>query len=110
MQNLNESISNRNLSSLEYSFEILNQFSGALNTIFYSRIKGKLTESVVRKAIDYIQSRHLYLQSRIVGHPDNLRFETDETTMIPLRVINNHVQWQDVVDEELNKKIESIKV
>lgn len=114
MHNLNssyqfESVDNRKLSGLEHGLELYNKNTGTWNTLFISRIKGKLNEGVVREALVFLQSRHMRLKSRIVGSPDNLRYETDETLKIPLRAINDVERWQDVVEEELNKKIESDK-
>ncbi|MBV8886421.1 MAG: hypothetical protein JO235_20835 [Chroococcidiopsidaceae cyanobacterium CP_BM_RX_35] len=55
-----------------------------------------------------LQKRHPRLNSRIVGSLDNLRFE-DGAIRIPLRVVEkfDSSQWQEVVLEELNQKIES---
>jgi NRPS condensation-like uncharacterized protein len=103
---------NRKLVPLEQAMEILNRRAGSYNVVTASCIKGPLREELVRQALDLVQRRHPRLNSRIVGALDNLRFETEGTQKIPLRVVNKfyNEQWQDVVVEEMNEKIESSKV
>ncbi|GAB4208568.1 MAG: hypothetical protein Fur006_67550 [Coleofasciculaceae cyanobacterium] len=105
-------INNRKLVALEQAMEILNRRAGSYNVVTASRIKGPLSEELVRQALDLVQRRHPRLNSRIVGTLDNLRFETQGTRKIPLRVVNkfHNEQLQDVVVEEMNEKIDSGKV
>lgn len=105
-------INNRQLVPMEQAMEILNRRTGSYNVVTASRIKGPLTEELVRQALDLVQRRHPRLNSRIVGALDNLRFETEGTQKIPLRVVNkfHNEQWQEVVVEEMNEKIDSSKV
>lgn len=105
-------INNRKLVPLEQAMEILNRRAGSYNVVTASRIKGFLSEELVRQALDLVQCRHPRLNSRIVGALDNLWFETEGTQKIPLRVVNkfHKEQWQEVVVEEMNQKIESSKV
>jgi NRPS condensation-like uncharacterized protein len=105
-------INNRKLVALEQAMEILNRSAGSYNVVTASRIKGPLSDELVRQALDLVQRRHPRLNSRIVGTLDNLRFETQGTRKIPLRVVNkfHNEQWQDVVVEEMNEKIDSSKV
>ena len=103
---------NRKLVHLEQAMEILNSRAGSYNVVTVSRIQGPLKEELVRQALDLVQSRHPRLNSRIVGSFDNLWFKTEETIKIPLRVVNKFrsPQWQDVVLEEMNEKIDSSKL
>ncbi|HEY9674826.1 MAG TPA: condensation domain-containing protein [Waterburya sp.] len=105
-------MNNRKLVPLEQAMEILNRRAGSYNVVTISRIKGPLREEMVRQALDLVQCRHPRLNSRIVGSLDNLRFESEGTQKIPLRVANKfyNEQWQDVVVEEMNEKIDSSKV
>ncbi len=105
-------INNRQLVPMEQAMEILNRRAGSYNVVTASRIKGPLREELVRQALDLVQRRHPRLNSRIVGALDNLRFETEGTQKIPLRVVNklHNDQWQEVVVEEMNEKIDSSKV
>ncbi len=115
--NKNESVINsikhhpddRPLSIPEQGFELLSRSSRSWVAMFISCIRGPLTEKIVRRALDMIQSRHPRLNVRIVGPDDNLRFESEGTAQIPLRVVNNE-QWQDIVLEELNQNIDSHQV
>lgn len=105
-------IDNRELAPIEQAMEILNRRAGSYNVVTISRIEGFLNEEILRQALDLIQCRHPRLNSRIVGDLDNLRFETEGTQKIPLRVENklHNEEWQEVVLEEMNEKIDSSKV
>jgi NRPS condensation-like uncharacterized protein len=105
-------INTRKLVSIEQAMEILNRRAGSYNVVTISRIKGPLSEEIIRQALDLVQSRHSHLNSRIVGSLDSLWFETEGTQKIPLRVVNkfHNEQWQEVVLEEMNEKIDSSKV
>jgi NRPS condensation-like uncharacterized protein len=100
-------LNNRRLSSQEQGFELLNRYSGTWVVVLVSRIKGPLSEDIVRQALDIVQRRHPRLHSRIVGSKGNLCFESEGTQKIPLRLVDKEVPWQEVVLEELNTKIES---
>lgn len=100
---------NRPLFLLEQGLELMNYSSGTWIVVFINRIKGPLTEKIVRQALDMTQWRHPRLNCRIVGPLDNLRFECEGTGNIPLRVVNNR-HWQDIVLEELNRKIDNNQV
>jgi Condensation domain len=99
---------NRELVSVEQAMEIMNRYSGSYNVVIMSRISGPLTEEIVRKALDLVQSRHPRLNCRIVGELDSLRFETEGTEKIPLRVLPDR-DWNQVVLEELNSEIDRTK-
>jgi NRPS condensation-like uncharacterized protein len=105
-------IDKRELVPIEQAMEILNRRAGSYNVVTISRIKGPLSEEIVRQALDLVQDRHPRLNSRIVGSLDNLQFETEGTQKIPLRVVNkfHNEQGQEVVLEEMNEKIDSSKV
>ncbi len=102
-------INNRDLVPIEQAMEILNRQAGSFNVVTISRVKGPLTEEVVRQALNLVQCRHQRLNCRIVGSLDSLRFETEGTQKIPLRVVSagHKEQWEEVVWEELNDKIDS---
>ncbi|WP_287276179.1 alcohol acetyltransferase [Okeania sp. SIO2G5] len=105
-------IDNRKLCEPEQALEMLNRITNASNNVVVSGcILGTLSEEIVRQALDLIQERHPRLNSRIVGDLDNLRFETG-AKKIPLRVVDKYheEQWQEIVLEESNTKIESSEV
>lgn len=103
---------NRELVPIEQSMEILNRRAGSYNVVTISRIKGSLNQEAVRQALDLLQLRHPRLNSHIVGELDSLRFETEGTEKIPLRLASkfHKEQWQEVIIEEMNEKIDSSKV
>ncbi|MEA5567008.1 phthiocerol/phthiodiolone dimycocerosyl transferase family protein [Anabaena sp. UHCC 0399] len=100
---------NRKLSPIEQSMEILNRRVAA-NVVTISRVQGKLSQDIVRQALDLIQVRHPLLNSRIVGNLDNICFEFG-AEQLPLRIVHKKylAQWQEVVLEELNQPIASNK-
>lgn len=102
---------NRTLSVTEQAMELLNRQNGSFNVVTISRIKGEISEEILRQALDRIQSIHPLLSSRIVGTLDHLEF-TKGTEKIPLYVVSQgkNESWQDVVREELNKTIDSSNV
>jgi hypothetical protein len=104
-------IDNRKLGSVEQAMEKLNSHAKTWNIVTISRIKGNLSADIIRKSLDVIQHRHPQLNSRIINLGNTLRFETTDTTKIPLRVVKkaDPQQWQEVVDEEMNQAIDSSK-
>lgn len=102
----------RKLVPVEQAVELLNRRAASYNVVTISRIKGYLGEEILRQALDLVQARHPRLNSHIVGSLDNLQFETEGTQKIPLRVVNtfHREQWQDVVHEEMNEKLDSSNV
>lgn len=102
-------INNRKLGIAEQTMEILNHRAKTWNIVTISRIKGPLKEEIVRKALTFVQGRYPVLNSQIVGSLNNLRFKTKEIPEIPLRVVEvlHNTQWQEVVEEELNEKIDA---
>ena len=100
----------RKLSPLEQVIEIVNRRAGAYNIVTICRINGLLSEEVIRQALELLQARHPRLNSRIVNKLNGLHFETGYI-QIPLRVVTklHPQQWQEVVWQELNQKIESHK-
>ncbi len=104
-------IYDRALVPIEQAMELLNRSAGSYNVVTLSRIQGPLTPAILRQALDMAQARHPRLNSRIVGSLDALRFETEGTQPIPLRVVHKQdcEQWQEVVLEEMNERIESSK-
>lgn len=100
---------NRNLGHLEQVMEVLNTSAKTWNLITISRLNKPLNKDILRQAIDIIQCRHPRLNSRIINSQERLIFQTEGTPKIPLHVVNklNSEQWQEVVNEEMNKKIDS---
>ena len=100
----------RKLSPYEQAMETLNRRATTYNIITICRINGILSEEIIRRALELLQIRHPRLNSRIIGKLNSLRFETGDIK-IPLRVVTklHPEQWQEVVWEELNQKIESDK-
>lgn len=82
--------------------EIMNRYDKYF-IVTASRIKGNLNEETLRQALDYLQSRHPQMRSRIIGSSKLLHFETEGTPKIPLRVaIASHPeQWQEVLQEAI---------
>jgi hypothetical protein len=101
----------RKLGRLEETMETLNSRAKTWNIVTISRIKGPLTEEILRQSLDIIQHRHPRLNSRIIRYENNLYFESKETPKIALEVVNKlkNEQWQEVVDDEMNKEIDSSK-
>jgi hypothetical protein len=102
-------IGNRKLGCLEQAMEKLNSRAKTWNIVTISRIKGTLNETILRQALDTIQSRHPRLNSRIIRFQNSLYFQTEGTTKIPLRVVKkfDEQHWQDVAQEEMNQAIDS---
>ncbi|MEM9005303.1 MAG: alcohol acetyltransferase [Cyanobacteria bacterium P01_F01_bin.86] len=101
-------MSNRlNQNYLEYC-EYLNRVACSTNVVAISRIKGPLTEAIMRQALVLVQRRHPCLNYRIMGTSDDMNLEV-EGAKIPLRVVrkSHDSQWQDIVLEEANQKIDS---
>jgi Condensation domain len=103
-------MSERKLSLVEQSMEILNRKAKTWNIVTMSRVRGPLREEVLRQALNFSQHRHPSLNLRIVGSLGNLYFESG-IEEIPLRIISAvyELQWQEVVHEELNHSIEASK-
>ncbi len=103
---------NRKLIAMEQGMEMFNRLANSLNVVIISKIKGSLSEDVVRPSLDLVQIRHPRLNCRIVGLLDNLRFETEGTHKIPLQVISNSDPkcWELIAKDELNNRISSDKV
>ncbi|HLP90489.1 MAG TPA: condensation domain-containing protein [Nostocaceae cyanobacterium] len=99
---------NRKLGSVEQAMEIMNRYDKYF-IVTVSRIRGNLNEEFVRQSLDCLQNRHPRLNSRIIEYLDNLYFETNDTPKIPLRVVKklHSEQWQEVLETELNQKLDS---
>ncbi len=100
----------RELAAHEQAMEILNNLAASFHIVTISRIKGILNEELLRKALDITQSRHPLLNSAIVAKSNSFWFE-EGADKIPLLVVKKQQiqQWQEVVIEELNQKINSDK-
>ncbi|MEO0687761.1 MAG: condensation domain-containing protein, partial [Cyanobacteria bacterium J06649_11] len=101
----------RELAAPEQAMEILNHLAASFHIVTISRIKGILNEELLRKALDITQNRHPLLNARIVPKSNSFWFEAG-ADKIPLSVVKKHQtqQWEEVVIEELNKKINSDKI
>ncbi len=55
---------NRELVAIEQGLEILNRCASTFNVVTISRVKGPLSEEILRQALDLIQYRHPRLNSR----------------------------------------------
>lgn len=104
-------IENRELNSIEQATEILNRYAGTFNVVTVMRLTGPINEKIVRQALDLVQRRHPRLNSRIVEAWGSMRFETEGTQQIPLRIVKGvyNQAWQNVVSSELNETIDSSK-
>ncbi|MEM9483496.1 MAG: alcohol acetyltransferase [Cyanobacteria bacterium P01_F01_bin.116] len=90
-------------------FEILNRVNCTSIITATSRVRGPLTEAILEQSLRMTQQRHPCLNYRIKGSLDNLKLETEGVANIPLHVISgfHSDHWQDIVLEEVNKKIDS---
>jgi Condensation domain len=104
-------IYNRKLGRLEQAMEILNSRAKTWSIVTISRIKGYICEETLTQALDVIQCRHPRLSSQIIRSNNSFIFENKGTAKIALRVVRQSKteQWQEVVDEEMNKGIDSSK-
>jgi NRPS condensation-like uncharacterized protein len=104
-------IESRLLDAHEQATEIFNRAANSYHVVTISRISGLLNLEILRQALDLIQKRHPYLNARIIGDVNNMRFQPG-ASQIPLKIVNkpHSHQWQEVVREELNEKIASDKV
>ena len=104
-------IENRKLGCLEQCMELLNSRAKTWNVVTISRIKGPLSEEILRQALDIIHYRHLCLNSQIVRYKKHLYFRTKISNNIDLRVVKkvDSEEWQEIVYEEMNQAIDSNK-
>lgn len=103
-------LENRELAAHEHAMEILNNLAASLNIVTISRIKGIISEELIQEALDIIQSRHPLLNSRIVAKENSFWFESGADKIL-LSVTNKFQieQWEEVVIEELNQRVNSDK-
>ena len=103
-------LENRELAAHEQAMEILNNLAASFHIVTISRIKGIVGEELLRQALDIIQSRHPLLNSRIIAKKNSFYFESG-ADKIPLSVVKKQQieDWEEVVIEELNQKINSDK-
>ena len=89
--------------------EYLNRAARTSSVIMTSRIRGPLTEAILKQALLFAQHRHPCLNYRIVGTLNHMSLETEGASKIPLRVVRraHSDQWQSIVSEEANKAIDS---
>ncbi|MGB6298273.1 MAG: condensation domain-containing protein [Rivularia sp. (in: cyanobacteria)] len=103
-------LKSRKLAAHEQAMEILNNLAASFHIVTISRIKGILKEELLRQALDITQSRHPFLNARIVEKSNSFWFKSG-ADKIPLLVVKKQQikQWEEVVVEELNHKIDSDK-
>lgn len=102
----------RELTSIEQGMEILNKDAGSSNVVTCSCVRGPLSEKILQQALTLVTNYHPNLNLQIVEKFSQLYFQpVEDISNIPLRLVKilNREQSQDVVREELNKKIESSK-
>jgi hypothetical protein len=98
----------RPLSAVEHSLELLNQYSNTWNIVTLSRVRGGLTEALVRHALAIAQTRHPMLQRCIVGPLGKPEFQqTDAIIPLQLVTIDQADAWSEVVNAELNQKLDT---
>lgn len=99
---------NRKLGSVEEAMEIMNRYDKYF-IVTVSRIRRNLNAEILRQSLEFLQYRHPRLNSRIINSLNSLYFETEDTPKIPLRVVKkiHSEQWQEVLEEELNQKLDS---
>jgi NRPS condensation-like uncharacterized protein len=95
----------RKLGLVENLFEICHNL-GAMIDVNIARIEGTITEPILRQALDLVQKRHPMLQVRIVESKEGFHFQSEDTSKIPLHVIDKQGenQWLNIVEEEFHKK------
>ncbi len=89
----------RKVSSLE---RIFNRSPFAIVTMV-ARIKGNVTEELLKNAVSKVQQRHVNLQARIYEDNDhNLWFTSEGVKKIPIKVVTreSNEQWMDSYHEE----------
>ncbi len=101
-------LKNRQLAPHEQAMEILNNLAASFHIVTISRIKGIISGELLRQALDVVQTRHPLLNSRIVAKSNSFWFESG-ADKISLSVVKKQQieQWEEVVIEELNQKINS---
>ncbi|BAZ52855.1 hypothetical protein NIES4103_55200 [Nostoc sp. NIES-4103] len=104
-------VENRNLGCLEESMELLNSRAKTWNIVTISRIKGPLSEEILRQALDIVYYRHVRLSSHIVRYHNHLYLRSKSIHDIDLHVVRklDSEQWQEIVYEEMNQEINSSK-
>lgn len=103
-------LENRELAAHEQAMEILNNLAASFHIVTISRIRGIINEELLKQALDITQSRHPLLSYRIVPKSNSFWFEPG-SGKVPLSVVKKQQiqQWEEVVIEELNQKINSDK-
>lgn len=100
----------RKLTNLEKGLELFNLRGSTFNIVIINKISGILSTDLVRQALDALQEQTPFLQCRIAESNQDLYLTTESTTKIPLQVIKKkETDLQDIVEEELNKTIDSSK-
>ncbi|NER52788.1 MAG: hypothetical protein F6J92_40360 [Symploca sp. SIO1A3] len=100
----------RKLAPFEEEFELYQtEVEGAGLVACLMRVRGSLEIRVIKQSLSLLQQHHPYLQMHIVKNTDGMYFEAKEASEIPLRIIerNKENQWLEVIEEELNHKIDS---
>ncbi|MFM7406528.1 MAG: phthiocerol/phthiodiolone dimycocerosyl transferase family protein [Cuspidothrix sp.] len=95
----------RKMGLVENLFEILHDL-GAMIDVNVARISGELTPDILRQALDFVQKRHPMLQVHIVKLADGMYFESEGTTKIPLRVLEEQYENHclEIAQDELHQR------
>ncbi len=102
----------RKLAPFEEEFELYQTgLEGAGLVACLMRVRGLLEIRVIKQSLSLLQQHHPYLQMHIVKNTDGMYFQAKEASEIPLRIVerNKENQWLEVIEEELNHKIDSLR-
>ena len=103
---------NRKLAPLEEEFELYHtKLEGGGMVASLMRVRGSLEISVIKHSLSLLQKRHPHLKMHIVKNTDGMYFADQENREIPLKIVKRRQenQWREVIEEELNHKIDSLK-
>lgn len=78
----------------------------SLNMLGITKFKGKIDYNIFVQALEIIQKRHPFLQSRIITEPYTC-FSTENVPDIPLEIVTriNDSQWQEIATKELQNNL-----
>jgi len=91
----------RKLSPIEYTNFVIDKLV-CLNAVIIARVSGVLTESVLRKALDYVQAKYPPLKWKIKDG-EVPEFVTEGVPKIPLRIIQKRddQQWIEETEKQM---------
>ncbi|MEO0840403.1 MAG: condensation domain-containing protein [Cyanobacteria bacterium J06643_5] len=97
----------RKLGLIENLFHIIHDLGGMID-VNVARVEGKVSANILQKALNCLQKRHPMLQVHIAKLADGAYFQSEDTTEIPLRVIDkqDENQWLEIAESELHQKFD----